>query len=422
MAANRTLSQPTGYGMVLFKSISPPVAEPLVLSEFDLSGRIRGTKSVINFDPNILGQDYMNWPEFHRGTATALQISSDDGTATDCSWILFNRPNEPDAYHAGFLYGLGLTGHLVKLSYYQSFEYLNAKHDMTSVGLLLGLSASFIGTMNETITKLVSLHIPAFLPPYSTDLNLSSVLQSAALISMGLLYCESGHRRTAEIMASEIGRKFLSVSDINNAYRDGHALAAGFALGLTLLGKGSAGNIQLVDQLRLYINGGKMNFADPSSQECSNRPGVQALSNRFKDGNEVNTHITAGPSIIALGLMFIRSENKSVAALVETPDTAIMLENVRPDLLIIREISRNLIMWNSIRSEQSWLDSRASMPVNVPFTDTDYLRCCILSGACFAIGLRFAGSGIFSIRDLLLEKFDFVHHGTKELGTFLLLE
>lgn len=404
--------------MLHFSSVQPPMADEVPFEKFDLSGRIPGTKSLVNFDPNILGQDYISWPEFHRGVAAVLQLAGDSyEKSMDSSWILFNRPQEPDAYHAGFLFGLGLNGRLEKLNYYHSFEYLSAKHDITSIGLLLGLAVAFLGTMNETVTKLISIHLPPFLPPFSTDLNLSSTLQASALVGMGLLYCETGHRRTAEIMAMEIGRKFLSVSDVNGAYRDSYALSAGFSLGMIMLGKGSNNpNPILVDCLRSYINGGKFSDAKyHQSQDLRDRPAIQALRNRFKDGDEINIHITACPAILALGLMFLRSENQMIAAIVDTPATDVLLENERPDLLIVREISYNIIMWSSIRADSQWLDSRA-LKSGKASPEKDNLRYCIIAGACFSIGLRYAGSGELKVCNFLLNTWDFVQSHLKESG------
>lgn len=49
--------------------------------------------------------------------------------------------------HAGFLMALGLNGHLNTLAVLNKFEYLVKCHEMTSVGLLLGIAASKRGTV-----------------------------------------------------------------------------------------------------------------------------------------------------------------------------------------------------------------------------------------------------------------------------------
>lgn len=44
--------------------------------------------------------------------------------------------------HAGFLMALGLNGHLNNLAELNTYEYLIKCHEMTSVGLLLGVAAT----------------------------------------------------------------------------------------------------------------------------------------------------------------------------------------------------------------------------------------------------------------------------------------
>ena len=62
----------------------------------------------------------------------------------DSAWIVFNRPSEEDVAntYAGFLMALGLTGHLDSLQDYDLYGYLQDKHELTVVALLLGIAAS----------------------------------------------------------------------------------------------------------------------------------------------------------------------------------------------------------------------------------------------------------------------------------------
>lgn len=47
--------------------------------------------------------------------------------------------------HAGFLMGLGLNGHLRDMPFMNIYEYLVKCNEMISVGLLLGLAATYRG-------------------------------------------------------------------------------------------------------------------------------------------------------------------------------------------------------------------------------------------------------------------------------------
>jgi anaphase-promoting complex subunit 1 len=61
---------------------------------------------------------------------------------------------------AGFLFGMGLNGHLKKIESTDSLRYyLLPQFEMVSVGLLLGLGVSFIGTRSSRIIQMISVHI-----------------------------------------------------------------------------------------------------------------------------------------------------------------------------------------------------------------------------------------------------------------------
>jgi len=59
--------------------------------------------------------------------------------------------------------------------------------------------------MDLTTFKTLSIHLPAMLPPTSTELNVSHNVQVAAILGVGLLFQGTGHRHTAEILLTEIG-------------------------------------------------------------------------------------------------------------------------------------------------------------------------------------------------------------------------
>lgn len=59
-------------------------------------------------------------------------------------------------------------------------------HEMTSIGLLLGVSSAKLGTMDMSITRLLSIHIPALLPPTSTELDVPHNVQ--VWVSVPCLY------------------------------------------------------------------------------------------------------------------------------------------------------------------------------------------------------------------------------------------
>jgi anaphase-promoting complex subunit 1 len=89
--------------------------------------------------------------------------------------------------------GLGLGGHLSKLGKLESFDYMIKGHDLTSIGVLIGMAASKRGSMDLIATKKISTQLVALLPSSATELPISHSTQIAGLVSLGLLY--QGRRR-----------------------------------------------------------------------------------------------------------------------------------------------------------------------------------------------------------------------------------
>lgn len=58
---------------------------------------------------------------------------------------MFQGTQDMSTEHAGFLLALGLNGHLKDMPYMTMYEYLIKCHEMISIGLLLGLAATFRG-------------------------------------------------------------------------------------------------------------------------------------------------------------------------------------------------------------------------------------------------------------------------------------
>ena len=127
--------------------------------------------------------------------------------------------------------------------------YLSQEHDPTLVGVLLGMSAARRCSMDPAISKMLFLHLPSRHPAGYPELEIAPLVQTAAIVGLGLLYQESGHQSIAEILVQEIGRS-PGAQDANDGRNrtavqqgvtkdcEAYALAAGIAIGLVTLGKG----------------------------------------------------------------------------------------------------------------------------------------------------------------------------------------
>ncbi|XP_014469767.1 PREDICTED: anaphase-promoting complex subunit 1-like [Dinoponera quadriceps] len=254
----RTMALPVARGMFTLRTSTPMITEQLPIPRLCLTGKAppRGTTvelAHIDVPPN------MNlWPLFHNGVAAGLCIHP-DAANIDSTWIVYNKQQQGEygVEHSGFLMGLGLNGHLKNLAPLSTYEYLVDCHEATSVGLLLGLSATHRGTMNVSMTKLLSLHVETLLPPTSIELNVQQNVQVAALMGVGLVYQGTAHRHISHALLSEIGRP--PGPEMKNCVdRESYSLTAGLALGLVILGSGGGTDLpaSIPDTLHYYMVGG----------------------------------------------------------------------------------------------------------------------------------------------------------------------
>ncbi|KAL6977480.1 hypothetical protein U1Q18_026279 [Sarracenia purpurea var. burkii] len=438
--AQRTTALPLGRGAFTLATTSTLLTEALTVPKLVLAGRLPAQQNAtVNLDPNIRNiPELKSWPEFHNAVAAGLRLA----------------PLQ--------------------------------EHESTTVGLMVGLAASYRGTMQPAISKSLYVHIPARHPSSFPELELPTLLQSAALLSVGLLYEGSAHPQTMQILLAEIGRR--SGGD-NVLEREGYAVSAGFSLGLVALGRGEDAlgfKDTFVERLFQYVGGKELHnvYADgdlscvyiflsvPYSVildyiELSNASGrlcyiiiVQEKSlpltlsaddhnrtaGQMMDGTLVNVDVTAPGAIIALALMFLKSESKLVVSRLSIPCTHFDLQYVRPDFIMLRVIARNLIMWSRwyclcktiqsndftsfplfnlmilgccrVHPSNDWIQSQIPEIVQNGIQglgddmgDTDemdieafvqaYVN--IVVGSCISIGLRFAGTKNGDAQELLYD-------------------
>ncbi|GAM83277.1 hypothetical protein ANO11243_012630 [Dothideomycetidae sp. 11243] len=404
----RTIALSAGNAMVHFESQKPLISEKFHVPGFSMLCQMKPMDNTVSADRTGFTEEKFSWAFFHSGTSAGLHISR-NASGIDTSWILFNKPHDLTNRHAGFLLALGLNGHLKKMAKWLAFKYLTPKHTMTSVGLLLGLSASHMGTMDSLVTRMLSVHITRMLPPGAAELNVSPLTQTAGLLGIGLLYLNTQHRRMSEMMLSEL--EFTDVEDAgsvpDNLRDESYRLAAGFALGLMNLGKG--GDLRGLHGLNLH-----------------ERLLSIAVGPRPVDLVHVIDKGTAG-SIVALAFIYIKSNDASVAKKIDVPDTLSQIDYVRPDALLLRSLAKNLIMWDAITDEPGWI--RSQLPTycpdplthSAPKTDlrsSNIPTYNILTGHAWALSLRYAGSGSVNARDEILGYFDLLWTVSKQHASY----
>lgn len=363
IASKRTLALAVGRGAMALCTCDALPTELLDSPNIDLSGRIVEKNDAIvtldlTADPIADGGGALSsktaWPEFHNGVASALRIKP--GGELSRTWIVYNKPENPSYDHAGFLFGLGLTGQLSCLTVTDLYRYLSHEHDATLVGILLGMSSSKRCSMDSTLTKILFLHLPARHPIGYPDLEISPVVQCAALVGLGQIYQGSSQRAIMETLLQEIERtnddenkNQKQVNDITKR-NEAYSLCAGFALGLVCLGRGADQDMEA--NLHYLLVGGtksgnisrkstlsKLNAASrplkredfinemiaSSYQNTRNNSGqssgavaeelaaAQGAAKTIMEGDLINLNATSPAAALALGLMYLKSGNQRIA-------------------------------------------------------------------------------------------------------------
>lgn len=422
----RSMAMPVGRGAISLRTYPPVIGESFEVPRLELSGRVISEDRPIEYTHDI---SVYPWPFFHNGVAAGLTISAASANnIIDSTWINYNRPRSNIAHgadmrdrdlttvninneHAGFLFALGLNGHLEKLSLMALHDYLCQNNDLTKLAILLGMSAAKRGSRDNNIIKVLSIHVDALLPPNSTELDVPAPVHAASIIGVGLLYLGSADSHISKVLLEEIGR--LPGPEANSHVdRESYSLSAGLAFGLVNLCKGGLTTISSSDQLRLYMLGGKRKPLTLAQRERYFKQDCHRGEEEY-----INTHITGPGGTLGLGLMYHRSGNLSVANWMRAPDTQTLLEYVRPDFLILRMLSYGLIMWDEIDASEDWINSHIpkivsthafqrnlspvtnrlvdSSAITNPATDHELISqayCNIVAGCCMAIALRFAGT------------------------------
>lgn len=411
----RSLAITTGTALLGYQEKRPLPVEELEIGLWETQVRMMPSGHIMTLSRENFTEPKSAWAAYHTGVMAGLQIEH-DVPGLDPSWICLNKPPEPHNRHAGLMLGLGLNGYLRTMPRWLVFKYLTPKHEMTSVSVLLGLAASHLGTMNTLVIKVLSIHLVSLLPPGAAELNLSSLVQTSGIMGVGLLYYDTHHRRMSEVLLSEL--EFVDREDPYDAptkfVRDeGYRLATGFALGLVNIAQGT--DMRTLQDLRVEER-------------------LVALATGPKDVSIVNIadQATAGATM-ALALIYMKTGNKSLARKIDAPSARPQFDYVRPDILLLRVVAKNLILWDEIEASDAWICE--SLPADVhekvmdwstPTERAAYLTgtqargrkfrsrlrstnlhlYSIVAGLCWSIGLKSAGTGDKQARDLILLYYD----------------
>ncbi|ODV88375.1 hypothetical protein CANCADRAFT_58688 [Tortispora caseinolytica NRRL Y-17796] len=394
--AMRSLVVSLGRAGLIYATREPLITEKFPIPAINFRVVIRPSMTTVMPDMANVGEENIAWGAFHSGVAAGLSISPDAKNVTG-NWIVFNKPAELNPRHGGFLLGLGLNGHLKTLEEWHVYNYLGPKHSLTSVGLLLGMSASYMGTMDTKMTKVLSVHVKMLLPPGSSDLNVNTLVQSVGIVGVGLVFFNRKHRKITQIMTEELTNvdstavSVLSKSTFNEAYY----LCVGFALGLINIGNGNY-------------------FIEQSDNDLVRRLLSITTPANYSTNNLKLSKLTPG-ALMALALTFLRTGNKYIANKLDLNDSQYMIQYIRPDQMFLRILARNLILWDDIEGTMDWILVQIPKGLRSGFSQKlasekldslDLPFFYAMAGAVFAMALKYNSQLNIEVRDIMLELLD----------------
>ncbi|CCF56181.1 hypothetical protein KAFR_0A07470 [Kazachstania africana CBS 2517] len=390
----RICTSGVGYGAIAYSSETPLSTQKWYIPPLNYTVIFpNGFK--ISQDKKDLDTDLVSWGEFHLGVASGLKISKSAKDITG-SWIAYNKPNELNATHGGFLLGLGLNGHLKNLEEWHIYNYLSPKIAFISVGLLLGMTASARGSQDFKLLKVLSVHVVALLPPGSNDLNINTRVQMAALVGVGLILQSSRNRKMNTILCKELNSLLRSQETLISD--EGYRISVGIALGLINLGIGST-NVDTEHEAATHAN---------PDQETKLIEKLLSIINTHHDReNKTISENSQIGSIISLTLMFLKSNNCSMASKVRlTVDIEKTTVFNRPEIFMFREFCYNMILWDSINADFDFIFEDIE-PEMLHGINTDSLPLYhTLAGRIMAIGIKFASTNNLKTRNHLLSLID----------------
>ncbi|KAH9812049.1 hypothetical protein DFH28DRAFT_1031872 [Melampsora americana] len=405
--SKRTMSLPFG-GACFWYRTDLNIAATVPFIKLDVKVLPMG----VIIQPDQTKLEPLTWPRFHAGVAAALSLSVLPGVF-DSSQIALDRPDEPDDRHAGYLFGLGLNGHLRSISRLQIYRYLETKHEMTSIGLLLGLSGAFIGTGDSRASSIIAAHVPALHPTKSVELQVSPLTQSAGFVSFGLLHLGTGNRRLSDGMLRELARTRRVLTDTPEACRETYTLCAGLGYGLVMLGRGTESNTpahkDLMRTFKSLIHG----------------DGAHPLPGLNPPTSTIDISVTSPAATLALALLYLKTGRQEAVTMCEIPQTETRLEYIRPDLLMIRTLAKCLIRWDTIEAEMSWMESlvpkvimesvrRSERLMAKMKSEVEMIYWSIVTGAALGMALKHAGTASAEVHRILLKLYDRLVKGANQ--------
>ncbi|KAL3232428.1 Anaphase-promoting complex subunit 1 [Nakaseomyces bracarensis] len=408
--ALRSCAQGIGWGAVVYSTEKPLSTQKWYINDINFCTSFPD-KTKIKVEKEQINKEFLEWGKFHSGVSSGLKISKKTKGISG-SWIAFNKPKEVNASHAGFLLGLGLNGHLKNLEEWHIYNYLSLKSTYIGIGLLLGMSSSMKGSMDLTLTKILSIHVAALLPKGANDLNIDIKVQTAGLVSLGQLFLRSRHKKMTSLLIDQLS-SLVSINEELVA-DEGYRMAAGIAIGLINLGAGPTLTEHEKHESPVEIDeyDSDTNFVLPEDSDANS---YELISNKLleficdyhdaeMDWLPQNSQIGA---CLAITLMFLKSGNKKIAEQVAVSTEDIRGQsNCRPELIMYKEFAYHMIMWDTIQDSTEFLMRGIHFEASGEMTSDKLPIYYAIAGRVLSLGIKFASTGRKSLKKMFLTLID----------------
>ena len=354
-----------GNGALNLNTIKTFPKETLIITPLNTQCLLTSEETTYKFNNNseFLGdKDFSDWPQFHNGVAQSLKLSTENFNNKSYirNWILFNKPDKANFEHGGFLLGMGLLKQLDSLYATDVYQYMKTTHEGVTIGILLGKSASKLGSMEETLSRTLCLHI-SFLIPTSLEISIPMNIQCSAVIGIGLLYLKSDNRLMTEMLINQIGK----ISNNNDKgfdlkHLNSYNLSLGFAIGLINLGHGKRNlkhdnNYEEKIFSLIYLNEGVGDTAEKSPLDIA---GGNLNNTQIGNNNQnklININQTTPAGFACLTLYYLQTKNTKILSKIKTPENLYQLDSFKPFHLYLAILCKNLISWDNITSSINWV-------------------------------------------------------------------
>ncbi|KAL3090662.1 hypothetical protein niasHT_023507 [Heterodera trifolii] len=498
--AIRTLTRPFGQAMLHFRTrhcFSDENSDPAMgMRQICLNGRVHPGRNQVDYPLNDSFPTHkiaMDWANFYNALAHGLSFCGDFPRR-----LFSNNSSEnelPNTVRAGLILAAGFVGNVRSMmNLYDIHLLLTQNNRHLVIALLVGCAAAHRGTSEVHIYKIIATHLPFLLQPTLCEFRIDLVVQTAALLSLGLLFCETTNHTVSSQLLNQMSLEVPCESD-QSSDRYSFVLAAGFAIGLINLGKGKeisdteiaiSSSPSLKDRLikllkgaerrmaylnydqvqcpcmrannvvgprmggtnsslgRAYTPGGggaNHNNGGTSGQSAArhaDHSGIgQPCSSHVRELPTLNTHLTSPAAAVALGLIYLRTGDCWIRETLAIADTFYEIDQIRPDMLMIRTFSRCLVDFEDIKCTREWVDAQIpqiirkyvkrflevkskedmwwSDFIDMATVAKAYFYC--FAGASFAMALRFASKWEIKALQVIQSFYEILKTDTVELAT-----